>query len=46
MVQAVKTLRPPLGTFYASLSDEQKAQFDGLGQQNATPQDATGGRQQ
>ena len=45
MVQAVKTLRPPLGTFYASLSDEQKAQFNSMGQQNATPQDATGGRQ-
>jgi hypothetical protein len=45
MVQAVKTLRPPLGTFYASLSDEQKAQFNSMGQQNATPQEATGGRQ-
>src|SRR5215831_3292900 len=37
MVQAVKTLRPNLGTFYASLSDEQKAQFNSMGQQNATP---------
>lgn len=47
MVQAVKTLRPTLGTFYASLSDEQKAQFNSMGQQNATPQEnATGGRQQ
>ena len=46
MVQAVKTLRPTLGTFYASLSDEQKAQFNSMGQQNATPQeDATSGRQ-
>jgi LTXXQ motif family protein len=45
MVHAVKTLRPPLGTFYASLSDEQKAQFNSMGQQNATPQDATSGRQ-
>jgi hypothetical protein len=46
MVQAVKTLRPPLGTFYASLSDERKAQFNSMGQQNATPQEsATGGRQ-
>jgi len=45
MVQAVKTLRPTLGTFYASLSDEQKAQFNSMGQQNATPpEDATGGR--
>ena len=46
MVQAVKTLRPTLGTFYASLSDEQKAHFNSMGQQNTTPQeDATGGRQ-
>src|SRR6516225_9502258 len=47
MVQAVNTLRPTLGTFYASLSDEQKAQFNSMGQQNATPQEnATGGRQE
>jgi hypothetical protein len=47
MVQAAKTLRPTLGAFYASLSDEQKAQFNSMGQQNATPQEnATGGRQQ
>jgi len=45
MVRSVKTLRPTLGTFYASLSDEQKAQFNSMGQQNATPQEsATGGR--
>jgi hypothetical protein len=44
MVQAAKTLRPTLGTFYASLSDEQKAQFNSMGQQNAT-ENATGGRQ-
>ena len=31
MVQAVKNLRPTLGTFYASLSDEQKAQFNTMG---------------
>ena len=47
MVQAAKTLRPTLGAFYASLSDEQKAQFNSMGQQNATSQEnATGGRQQ
>src|SRR5437763_368651 len=47
MVQAVKTLRPTLGTFYASLNDEQKALFNSMGQQNATPQEnATGGRQE
>jgi hypothetical protein len=34
MVQAVKTLRPMLATFYASLSDEQKAQFNNMGQRN------------
>ena len=46
MVRAVKTLRPTLGTFYASLTDEQKAQFNSMGQQNATPQEnATSGRQ-
>jgi LTXXQ motif family protein len=44
MVQAAKTLRPTLGTFYASLSDEQKAQFNSMGQQTAT-ENATGGRQ-
>jgi hypothetical protein len=33
MVGAVKTLRPALGSFYASLSDEQKAQFNTMGQQ-------------
>jgi hypothetical protein len=42
MVQAVKNLRPTLATFYASLSDEQKAQFNTMGQQNAG--DANGGR--
>jgi hypothetical protein len=46
MVQAAKNLRPPLADFYASLSDEQKAQFNSMGQQTATPQEnATGGRQ-
>ena len=42
MVQAAKNLRPTLATFYASLSDEQKAQFNIMGQQNAG--DANGGR--
>jgi hypothetical protein len=31
MVQAVKTVRQALGTFYGSLQDEQKAQFDAIG---------------
>src|SRR6516165_4688431 len=34
MVPAVKNLRPTLATFYASLSDEQKAQFNIMGQQS------------
>ena len=34
MVQAVETIRPELGSFYASLNDEQKAQFNTMGQQN------------
>ena len=34
MVQAIKTIRPALGSFYTSLSDEQKAQFNAMGQQN------------
>ncbi|MGC2081639.1 MAG: Spy/CpxP family protein refolding chaperone, partial [Xanthobacteraceae bacterium] len=46
MVQAVKGLRPRLGDFYASLSDEQKAQFNAMGQQGAIPADATGGQQE
>jgi hypothetical protein len=47
MVQAVKVLRPTLGAFYASLSDEQKAQFNAMGQQSARPpENATGGRQE
>jgi hypothetical protein len=36
MLQAVKTVRPPLDDFYASLNDEQKAQFDMIGAQPAT----------
>jgi hypothetical protein len=32
MVRAAKSLRPALATFYASLSDEQKAQFNNMGQ--------------
>ena len=47
MVRAVKTVRPVLGTFYASLSDDQKAQFNSMGQKNTTsPENSTGGRQE
>jgi LTXXQ motif family protein len=37
MVQAAKSLRPPLATFYASLSDEQKAEFNNMGQSSGPP---------
>jgi hypothetical protein len=30
---AVKTVRPMLAAFYASLGDEQKARFNNMGQQ-------------
>jgi hypothetical protein len=33
MSQAINNLRPVLGNFYASLSDEQKAQFNDMGRQ-------------
>ncbi|HXW49370.1 MAG TPA: Spy/CpxP family protein refolding chaperone, partial [Xanthobacteraceae bacterium] len=47
MVQAVKSLRPALGAFYATLSDEQKAQFNAMGQQSTTlPEHATSNPQQ
>ena len=35
MLQAVKTVRAALDDFYASLSDEQKAQFNVIGQPRA-----------
>jgi len=34
MVQAVALIRPPLESFYGMLSDEQKARFNGIGQEN------------
>jgi hypothetical protein len=43
MVQAVKTVRPALGVFYASLSDEQKARFNSMGQQNVTRSESATG---
>jgi hypothetical protein len=33
MLQGIKTVRPALNDFYDSLSDEQKAHFDGMGRQ-------------
>jgi hypothetical protein len=35
MIQAADTIKPALGDFYASLNDEQKAQFNQLGRQAA-----------
>ncbi len=35
MVEAAKTVKPALDSFYASLSDEQKARFDRIGQELA-----------
>src|SRR5580704_6968579 len=43
LVQAVKTVRPTLGAFYASLGDEQKARFNNMGQQNSTRSDSATG---
>jgi LTXXQ motif family protein len=37
MVEAAKTVKPALDRFYASLSNEQKARFDRIGQQLAQP---------
>jgi hypothetical protein len=31
MLQAIRTIRPALETFYNSLTDEQKAAFDAIG---------------
>jgi LTXXQ motif family protein len=36
MSEAIKTVRPALGDFYASLSDEQKARFNTLGPPSAS----------
>ena len=36
MVEAAKTVKPALDNFYASLSDEQKARFDRIGQNLAS----------
>ena len=37
MVQAVAFIRPPLETFYGLLTDEQKARFNAIGEENRTP---------
>ena len=35
MIEAANTVKPALGSFYASLSAEQKARFNRLGQELA-----------
>ena len=41
MLQAIDIVRPPLQTFYASLSDDQKARFDAMGEQPGSGQNGT-----
>jgi hypothetical protein len=36
LIEAANTLKPAVDDFYASLSDEQKARFNGMGQSTAT----------
>jgi LTXXQ motif family protein len=36
MLEAVKTVRSALNDFYASLNDEQKAQFEAIGPQRTS----------
>ena len=36
MIDAAQTVKPALESFYASLSNEQKARFDRIGQELAT----------
>ena len=38
LVQAVNLVQPPLAKFYDSLSDEQKARFNAIGESSAKPQ--------
>jgi hypothetical protein len=44
MIRAVKIVRPALDTFYASLSDEQKARFNAMGQPQSQPESQAQGR--
>ena len=37
LLDAVKLIQPPLNDFYSSLSDEQKARFNVIGQAGAAP---------
>lgn len=41
MLQAVKTVRAPLDSFYGSLTDEQKASFDAIGPKRMSAVDRT-----
>jgi hypothetical protein len=42
MLEAVKTVRAPLDDFYGKLSDEQKAQFEAIGQRRSASSDQSG----
>ena len=44
MIEAVETVRPSLAAFYASLSDEQKARFNIIGQPRDQSASQAGGR--
>jgi len=41
MVQAVAFIRQPLETFYGLLTDEQKARFNAIGEENRTPRNGS-----
>jgi hypothetical protein len=41
MVQAVAFIRPPLETFYGLLTDEQKARFNAIGEENRKPRNGS-----
>ena len=45
MADAIKSVRPNLQTFYASLNDEQKARFNTMGPPPRAQQDQSGGQQ-
>lgn len=44
LIEAANSLKPAVGDFYASLSDEQKARFNSMGQGGGTEVSGNGGR--
>ena len=46
LVQAVSLVQPPLAKFYGSLSDEQKARFNAIGNASAKSQEMSHGQSQ